>query len=287
MLSMASKKGKRESILAVGEWACLHVHILPSLSTYQQRKHYCFLLDTLKELWVSDLLPEERKLKSLKQVISSLDHVISDSPIIFVGLKKKWPLFLCVQQRPLNLLVANGHSARVRHRMLLLWYYEDQLKNKYSQFISTLQVCVYQLNCTHKFLETKWPSICSDVKSHWKLLTVTDILMLALFPGCSQSLSLRAQLEDKIRAWSGNGATVISLSSFYLLNNLINDRGSHLTRWCTSERRWWGTSLTFSTRSQSRSRRFSPSWWTSWETRSEGWPPRQCCSCWSFVSGGS
>ena len=262
-------------------------YIALSLSTYQQRKHYCFLLDTLKELWVSDLLPEERKLKSLKQVISSLDHVISDSPIIFVGLKKKWPLFLCVQQRPLNLLVANGHSARVRHRMLLLWYYEDQLKNKYSQFISTLQVCVYQLNCTHKFLGTKWPSICSDVKSHWTLLTVTDILMLALFPGCSQSLSLRAQLEDKIRAWSGNGATVISLSSFYLLNNLINDRGSHLTRWCTSERRWWGTSLTFSTRSQSRSRHFSPSWWTSWETRSEGWPPRQCCSCWSFVSGGS
>ena len=163
MLSMASKKGKRESILAVGEWACLHVHILPSLSTYQQRKHYCFLLDTLKELWVSDLLPEERKLKSLKQVISSLDHVISDSPIIFVGLKKKWPLFLCVQQRPLNLLVANGHSARVRHRMLLLWYYEDQLKNKYSQFISTLQVCVYQLNCTHKFLGAEWPSVCSDV----------------------------------------------------------------------------------------------------------------------------
>ena len=96
MLSMASKKGKRESILAVGEWACLHVHILPSLSTYQRRKHYCFLLDTLKELWVSDLLPEERKLKSLKQVISSLDHVISDSPIMFAGLKKEWPLFsLC------------------------------------------------------------------------------------------------------------------------------------------------------------------------------------------------
>ena len=44
--------------------------------------------------------------------------------------------------------------------------------------------------------------------------------------------------EDKIRAWSGNGATLISLSSFHLLNNWINDRGSHLTRWCTSERRW-------------------------------------------------
>ena len=88
MLSMASKKGKRESILAVGELACAHVHTLPSLSTYRQRKHH-FLLDTLKELWASDLLPEERKLKSLKQVIFSLDHVISDSPIMFVGLKKE------------------------------------------------------------------------------------------------------------------------------------------------------------------------------------------------------
>ena len=63
--------------------------------------------------------------------------------------------FICVQQRPLNLLVANGHSARVRHRMLLLWYYEDQLKNKYAQFISILQVCgLYTINL-QAFLETE------------------------------------------------------------------------------------------------------------------------------------
>lgn len=28
----------------------------------------CSLADTLKELWISELLPEDRKLKSMKQV---------------------------------------------------------------------------------------------------------------------------------------------------------------------------------------------------------------------------
>ena len=63
--------------------------------------------------------------------------------------------FLCVQQRPLNLLVANGHSARVRHRMLLLWYYEDQLKTKYAQFISILQVRELYTVSVLAFLGTK------------------------------------------------------------------------------------------------------------------------------------
>ena len=61
LLSMATKKAKRESILATGSVTSTQSPIFFGLA-------YVFA-DTLKELWVSDLLPEERKLKSLKQVI--------------------------------------------------------------------------------------------------------------------------------------------------------------------------------------------------------------------------
>eukprot|EP00731_Ephydatia_muelleri_P028352 Em0019g1225a len=80
LVSMANKKGKRECVMAV---------------------------DSLKELWLSCLLPNDRKLKALKQ-------------------------------QPLNLLVSTEHPLRTRVKWLLLWYFEDQLKAKYAQYISIL-----------------------------------------------------------------------------------------------------------------------------------------------------
>ena len=64
LLTMASKKGKRECVFAVGGCS--------STPVYRRLIHLlcCLfpLADTLKELWLTDLLPGNRKLKSLKQV---------------------------------------------------------------------------------------------------------------------------------------------------------------------------------------------------------------------------
>lgn len=86
LISMAKKKGKRECIMAI---------------------------ETLKELFISDLLPDDRKLKSFEQF-----------PFANVG--------------------NNTHSNKdSQNRQLLLWYYEAQLKEKYLGFIQTLQVATH------------------------------------------------------------------------------------------------------------------------------------------------
>ena len=93
--------------------------------------HNYIFTDTLKELWVSELLPEHRKLKSL-------------------------------QQRPLNLLLPSPNSRRPSSQSsresqsskgarswqcrLLLWFCEDHIKSRYLQFVTVLQVhnlCVH------------------------------------------------------------------------------------------------------------------------------------------------
>ena len=43
-------------------------------------------------------------------------------------------------QRPLNLLVADDTAVKHRHRLLLLWYCEHELKSKYAQFVDKLKV---------------------------------------------------------------------------------------------------------------------------------------------------
>lgn len=85
-----------------------HLRFLPSLLSLS----LSLSADTLKELWVSELLPESRKLKFLNQ-------------------------------RPLDRLLLPSHSSRSSQCSLLLWYFEDQIKSRYLQFVSTLQVHTY------------------------------------------------------------------------------------------------------------------------------------------------
>lgn len=84
LLAMASKKGKRESILATGTpIECQTNHHTaalgplfggPSLAYSTSFPQNLLIIlsmavsDALKELWISELLPEDRKLKSLKLV---------------------------------------------------------------------------------------------------------------------------------------------------------------------------------------------------------------------------
>ena len=68
--------------------------------------------DSLKELWVAELLPEHRKLKYLNQ--RPLDHLVSSTSSL------------------------SSHQ----NLLLLLWFFEDQVKSRYLQFITTLQVGV-------------------------------------------------------------------------------------------------------------------------------------------------
>ena len=58
LVSMAAKKSKRESVIAIGKCS------RPSLTDL------CMLVapDTLKELWLNCLLPDSRKLKHIRQV---------------------------------------------------------------------------------------------------------------------------------------------------------------------------------------------------------------------------
>lgn len=96
--------------MCVYHYSCFHLlSFPPSLSLLLSA-------DTLKELWVSELLPENRKLKSLKQ-------------------------------RPLDHLILPSHTSQSSRSSLLLWYFEDQIKSRYLQFVSTLQV--YTFMYTH------------------------------------------------------------------------------------------------------------------------------------------
>ena len=78
---MSCKKGKRESLQAI---------------------------DVLKDLWLTTLLPRDRKLKE------------------FVS-------------RPFQLLADTTSSQLKRDRVLLLWYVEGRVKTCYHSYLSTLQ----------------------------------------------------------------------------------------------------------------------------------------------------
>ena len=79
LLNMATKKGKRESIQAV---------------------------DTLKELWLTALLPPTRKLKEFNNRPFEELFSLSDAPL---------------------------------DKELMLWLFEDKLKKAYAQYVNTLQ----------------------------------------------------------------------------------------------------------------------------------------------------
>ena len=66
-------------------------------------------IDRLKELFLSDLLPENRKLKTFSQ------------------------------HAHLSLEEISSGNKDTRDKSLLMWYYEEQLKNRYSTFVQTLQ----------------------------------------------------------------------------------------------------------------------------------------------------
>ena len=99
---MSKKKCKRECLLAIGHTP----HVVMAI-----HKFLLSSLDHLKELFTSDILPEKRKLKYLKQ-------------------------------RPLEELLIDGGHGQVSCdlRKLFLWYFEDQLKEKFQDFVMILKV---------------------------------------------------------------------------------------------------------------------------------------------------
>jgi ribosome biogenesis protein MAK21 len=69
------------------------------------------LLDTIKQLWLTDLLPDDRRLKPLvKRHLSFLSSV------------------------------AQLHGTEGRDRLLLLWYYETELHERCGQVVEALQI---------------------------------------------------------------------------------------------------------------------------------------------------
>jgi ribosome biogenesis protein MAK21 len=98
------------------------VHSLPMIDQFiglcrKKSKRVALLaIDHLKDLLVSDVLPEARKLKYVKQ-------------------------------RPVeDVIISDGKGQRSCDiRKLYLWYFEDQLKVKYSSFVNLLKVIIVQL----------------------------------------------------------------------------------------------------------------------------------------------
>lgn len=122
---MKGVHAKRKGILAISElFTCVYLRLTLQLLSFPPFPPLSLPLslllsaDTLKELCVSELLPENRKLKSLKQ-------------------------------RPLDRLLLSSPTSKSSQSSLLLWYFEDQIKSRYLQFVNTLQVhtCTYTFLC--------------------------------------------------------------------------------------------------------------------------------------------
>ncbi|XP_066280307.1 CCAAT/enhancer-binding protein zeta-like [Branchiostoma lanceolatum] len=102
------------------------LHNLASLETLvnmakkKMRREATQAVDTLKELWLSDLLPDGRKLKTF-------------------------------EQHPLSILTeVTGGNQEGRRRRLIMWYYEDRVKQLYSEFISAIQTLAHDTVATNK-----------------------------------------------------------------------------------------------------------------------------------------
>lgn len=98
---MSKKRSKRENLLAIG---------IMTLNFLFKTCHLC-ISDHFKDLLISDVLPESRKLKFIKQ-------------------------------RPLDKLIDGDGRGPVScdPRVLFLWHFEHQLKTKYCHFVELLKV---------------------------------------------------------------------------------------------------------------------------------------------------
>ncbi|KAI8484292.1 hypothetical protein Bbelb_378900 [Branchiostoma belcheri] len=92
---------------------------LVSMAKKKMRREATQAVDTLKELWLSDLLPD-RKLKTFEQ------HPLSVLPEI------------------------TGGNQEGRRRRLIMWYYEDRVKQLYAEFISAIQTLAHDTVETNK-----------------------------------------------------------------------------------------------------------------------------------------
>ncbi|XP_070578508.1 CCAAT/enhancer-binding protein zeta-like [Ptychodera flava] len=102
LITLTKKKGKREALMA---------------------------METLKDLWLSQLLPENRKLR----------------------------LF---SQHPFDQLDELSTGSKSRKKRLLLWYFEDQLKKKYEEYLQAVKVLSHD---TVPSVKTKAISVVYDL----------------------------------------------------------------------------------------------------------------------------
>lgn len=117
LITMVSKKGRREAIMA---------------------------LDTVKELFLSELLPDDRKLRTFDQ-----------NPLTYVE------------------KLASGNKDS-RDRRLILWYFEDKLKEKYAEFIQGLETLCHDSvrAAKQKALTTVFVLLASKPEQEKKLLSI-------------------------------------------------------------------------------------------------------------------
>ncbi|XP_073249023.1 CCAAT/enhancer-binding protein zeta-like [Porites lutea] len=119
LINMAKKKGRRESIIAV---------------------------DMLKELWMTLLLPDSRKLKTFgQQSLASLVDIVS-----------------------------KGGGWDERDRCLILWHFEELLKQRYKEYIGVVENLLHDtlVNIRSKILGTVFDLLCEKPEQEQVLLSL-------------------------------------------------------------------------------------------------------------------
>eukprot|EP00058_Branchiostoma_floridae_P027830 XP_002613321.1 hypothetical protein BRAFLDRAFT_68288 [Branchiostoma floridae] len=131
------------------------LHNLASLETLvnmakkKMRREATQAVDTLKELWLSDLLPDGRKLKMFEQ------HPLSILPEITSG------------------------NQEGRRRRLIMWYYEDRVKQLYAEFISAIQTLAHDTVATNK------SKALVDIHPNMRIVVVREVERLLYRPNVS------------------------------------------------------------------------------------------------------
>ena len=164
---------------------------------------------------MSELLPEHRKLKYLKQ-------------------------------RPLNLLLHPSHPSHSSHTAqgshssshswqysLLLWFFEDQLKSRYLQFVYTLQVQYY--------------SICTLCIIHVYIHCTCTYMYIAMYIVYTYMYIITCTC-----IYHTFDLYTVNMYYTIIADILLDCRQPPMIQWRRFERRCWVTSLTCSTSDRSK-----------------------------------
>ena len=104
----------------------------------KSRREQVITLDAISALFKDQLLPADNKLTKFESVRAKITRAASTvNRHNYVLSSRSVPVLLRFFQRSMDSL--NGKSKTEREEMLVSWYLEDQLKDRYLSFLMTLE----------------------------------------------------------------------------------------------------------------------------------------------------